>query len=206
MPFVKFNINAADSCRERSEQHAEVFYLCFLSECCLGLFKMIKNIRKDVVKIHTTRFGELEVDQSSIIEFPHNIIGFSSESMFVIFDHHSGPYRWLQSITNPSLAFVIINPTLILKDYYINLRDEDLAILKLTAPDAIDVDLAIAVILNFSTVQPTANLLAPLCFNVDKRLGCQVVLHNSGYSTSHKITFKNKGKSKTKKKEALGSR
>ena len=141
------------------------------------------------MKVHTTRFGVIDVDEASVIEFPEGIIGFKQETLYVMMDHSKGPYRWLQAVTEPGLAFVIINPSLIVENYYIHLRDEDLTVLGFADSAAMKEDLAVAVILNFSGLEPSANLLAPLVFNAEKRFGCQVVLHSSGYSTRHKLSL-----------------
>jgi flagellar assembly factor FliW len=38
------------------------------------------------MKIHTSRFGEIEVPDDALIDFPRGVIGFRNARRFVIFD------------------------------------------------------------------------------------------------------------------------
>lgn len=121
--------------------------------------------------IHSTRFGDLEVPASSIIEFPAGLIGFPQAQRFVMFEHKP-PFSWLHSADDPNLAFVVVDgfefgPDLTFKppfgDKEIELREGD--------------EYAILVIV---TVRPdprqtTANLKAPLFVNLKNRKGVQII-------------------------------
>lgn len=132
-----------------------------------------------MIKIVSTRFGELEVPADSVIEFPQGLIGFPRARKFVMLDHKP-PFSWLHSIEEPSLAFVVVDgfefgkqfdlkpPT---NDPECDFREED--------------EFAILVIV---TVRPdprmtTANLKAPLFVNVRNRLGVQTIFDDARYST-----------------------
>ena len=51
------------------------------------------------MKTKTTRFGEIEVEESTIIEFVQPIIGFPEHKSFVLLPtSEDSPFVWLQSI------------------------------------------------------------------------------------------------------------
>ena len=64
------------------------------------------------MKLKTKHFGEIEIDESKIIHFPTGIIAFEEQKRFFIIDNpdENIPFSWLQSVDDPDLAFVIINP------------------------------------------------------------------------------------------------
>ena len=63
--------------------------------------------------LKTTRFGEMEVNLEDCFEFSEGILGFTEEKKFVVLDGPDDcPLKWLQSIANPDLAFVIMDPTM----------------------------------------------------------------------------------------------
>ncbi len=62
------------------------------------------------MKIESTRFGSLEVDDQKVIGFPKGLIGFPEENSFVMV-HHREPTqsRGLQSTRTPSLALPVVS-------------------------------------------------------------------------------------------------
>ncbi len=129
------------------------------------------------MKFSTTRFGGLEVDDRSLLTFPSGILGFPDWTRYVILDHDTdAPFKWLQCVEQPNLAFVIIDPVLFKPDYQIQLGAEALAEIQ-AAPG--QQDLTIAVILTIPSDDPnriTGNLRGPLVMNPQSRLCKQVVL------------------------------
>src|SRR6185436_8456605 len=78
------------------------------------------------MKTATTRFGLVDVDDASLLTFPAGIIGFPASTRFVILDQGNAPCQWLQSVEEPDLAFVIIDPVLLKPDYRIEVPVEDI--------------------------------------------------------------------------------
>ena len=61
------------------------------------------------MKLDTIRFGELEIKEEDIIEFPEGILGFEDMKKFVIFQMEEGsPLMWMQSVEEAALAFIVI--------------------------------------------------------------------------------------------------
>lgn len=139
------------------------------------------------MKLNTKNFGELEIDEEKIITFPEGLPGFEGEKQFIIINNEDeeNPFQWLQSVSNPELAFVIINPFLVFSDYDINIPRivQD----KLNIEDEKDIAVYSIVVVPKDLKKMTANLLGPIIINVNERLGKQVILDDSRYTTKHYI-------------------
>ncbi|MBN1808741.1 MAG: flagellar assembly protein FliW [Planctomycetes bacterium] len=135
--------------------------------------------------IPTTRFGDVSVDESVLVTFPNGIVGFEHLRKFVILEGPEGtPLKWLQSAEEPAVAFVVADPSAIVPDYVVRAHGETLDPLELASSE----DAAIAVIITVpgDLARATCNLLAPLVFNVEKRLGAQVILEEN-YPIRHPL-------------------
>ncbi|MDH5560512.1 MAG: flagellar assembly protein FliW [Deltaproteobacteria bacterium] len=138
------------------------------------------------MKFDTTRFGQIEVKSDNIVIFPEGPLGFPECTRFTLMDEDkAAPFRMLQSLDSPSLAFVVIDPLLVRPDYHFNVTREDLAQIKAEAPD----DLIIYTIVTMSRDirEVTVNLQGPLVINPECRLGHQFVLVDSEYTTREKL-------------------
>ncbi|WP_447972104.1 flagellar assembly protein FliW [Nitrospira sp. Kam-Ns4a] len=128
------------------------------------------------MKVTTGRFGEIEVTDEAIIRFPSGIIGFPRSVRYVMLDHdREAPFKWLQSLDEPELAFVVMDPARFKPDYRVEVPLEALAELH---PDEGD-DLILLVILTIPSADPgrvTANLRGPVVVNPRTRLAKQLVL------------------------------
>ncbi len=136
------------------------------------------------MKIETDRFGQIEVSEKDILHLPNGIIGFPECKRVLLFDHQcpDSPFRWLQSVDQSELAFVVIDPFDLVPDYPIEQ-------LRKYLPDneKSSTDLAVAAI---TTVPPspapvTVNLVAPIVFDAISRMGIQVVLPDNRFKTRH---------------------
>lgn len=136
------------------------------------------------MKISTTRFGEIEIDETRIFSFVQPIIGFNELKKFIILDINKDSFfKWLQSVEDPALAFPIVSIFNMNLDYSIDLPDNTVEALKVENAESLLV-MNIASIPQNNPQGTTINLLAPLIFNVEKLLAGQVVLSGSGYDIS----------------------
>ena len=141
------------------------------------------------MKISTTRFGDIEVDDRNVITVLGGIIGFENYYRFVILDFlKDSQFRWLQSLNDPEVAFVICDPWYFFRDYNFELSDEYQNELEIESLDDI-VAVAISTIPTDIT-KTTLNLISPIIINLKKMIGKQVILYNSSYSTTHRIVLK----------------
>ena len=143
------------------------------------------------MKINTSRFGEVEIQPESQISMPGGLIGFPDHRSFVIIKHKpESPFLWLQSATDPELAFVIVDPRLFKPDYEVPLTPRLLNMMKAESVE----EVSLFVIVTIPAGRPdamTANLLGPLVFNASQRLVRQIVVENEDYSHRHPILTDN---------------
>jgi flagellar assembly factor FliW len=128
-----------------------------------------------------TRFhGPLTVRPEEIITLDYEILGFPDQRHFVLLPHRAdSPFLYFQSTTNASLAFVVIDPLLVMADYRLPLEE---------LPDLGDPSLwAILCLCSIGRGTPaTVNLRSPLIINRETRRGGQFVL-SLPYSHQHPL-------------------
>lgn len=109
--------------------------------------------------------------------------GFPDAKTYVLLDHRPGSvFRWLQAADVPDLAFVVIDPLAFRPNYPLALVRDAAAYAGLDPDEEM-------VVLVLCTVPPppaqaSANFLAPLGIGRSTRRGAQVVLHDSGFTSS----------------------
>lgn len=124
------------------------------------------------VKFRTTRFGELQVDEERVIWFPRGLLGFAGVKRYVLLDYEETPVKWLQAVDDPDIAFIVMDPKVLVEDYEINLDDAMREALQLEDED----DLAVLTIVRVENGKVIANLKGPLLFNSRRKIGLQAVL------------------------------
>lgn len=139
-----------------------------------------------MLKVKTTRFNEIEVQESDVIELPNGLIGFPELKRYVLLDHDKdSPFKWLQSLDDGAIAFVLINPLLFKPDYLVEVTEAEVSDLGLgTEEDAV---ISVIITMPSNPQNMTANLKAPLIFNLKNRKGKQIILNNSAFTTRHNI-------------------
>jgi len=139
------------------------------------------------LNIQTSYFGEVEIDEKDILNFPKGILAFEEFNKFVIINstEEELPFSWLQSIDEKDVAFIMIDPFLFKKDYEVDLSDK--VIEELAIESESDVAIYTFLVIPEQVDQMTANLTGPIVININKNLGKQVVLEDKRYHTRHKI-------------------
>lgn len=139
-----------------------------------------------MLRVKTTRFGDIEVNEKDIIELPAGLIGFPELKQYILLDHDKdSPFKWLQSLDDGAIAFVLIDPRLFKPDYTVEVPEAEVSDLEIEKED----DAVISVIITMPTnpQNMTANLKAPLVFNLTNRRGKQIILNNPAYTTRHNV-------------------
>ncbi len=136
--------------------------------------------------VRSTRFGELEVTEEQIFDFPQGIPGFPDEKRFVFLDYQpDSPFYFLQSVAEPNLTFLLIDPFSFFTDYQFALDDDVAAEIGLSRDNP-------PAVYNIATVKGslenmTANLVAPVLINARDCKGKQIVLEKSEYTTRYRL-------------------
>ena len=142
---------------------------------------------KSGVAVTTTRFGTLEIDEELVLTFPDGLIGFEHCKRFIVVrPDDQSPFRWFQSLEEPSVAFPIVEPAYFRSDYAPTIADTDARFLQLQA-DTPALLFAIVTVPRQNPREMTANLLGPLVINALTRQGKQVIVQNPEYITRHRV-------------------
>ena len=140
-----------------------------------------------MLKVSTSRFGEIEVDEEKIVHFPNGIPAFEDEHEFIILPYdEESPYYFMQSVKSPDLAFLLTIPFLFFPDYSFEIDDATIQELDVKNYDKL-LYYSMITIPNGSIRYMTANLLAPVVINIENMQAKQVVLDKSNYTTKHRL-------------------
>ena len=138
------------------------------------------------MKIYTTRFGEIEIADSTIINFPTGLLGFPKFHKFALIDlDENSPLKWLQSTEEPSLAFVITNPNLFMTEYAIDATRKDLE--DISVEHAHDVIVMVLVTVPKNPSFMTANMKGPILINTTNNQGKQLIVDNPDYEIKYRL-------------------
>lgn len=139
------------------------------------------------MEIETLRFGKIAIQDDKVITFPKGLLGFSQRRRFILFPHKEGsPFFWLQCVEDGDLAFVLMNPKLVVNDYVIDIDDDTLKDLEYEDGSGLDV-LCIVTIPHDDPRRMTVNLLGPIVVNVGKMRAVQLVSTSSAFSHRHPV-------------------
>ncbi len=141
------------------------------------------------MKIDTRKFGEIEIDETKILTMPDGLPGFPGFERFVLLeDPKTVPFCWFQSLEEPNIALIVMNPFQFMPDYKLDL---DGFIAAKEWKGVKTEELQIYVVVNISEGEKgkkiTANLLGPLVINSKTNEVFQVVIPDSIYSYQHNI-------------------
>lgn len=129
------------------------------------------------MKIKNLQFGEIEFDDDIIIQFPDGIIGFENLRRFIIIkDEECEPFHWIISVDEPEIGFAVLEPTLVVSDYYERVGFN---------PDVYA--LFTIVTLNRDISKTSVNLKAPIVIDKVKKLGKQVILEIPEFEVVHPL-------------------
>jgi flagellar assembly factor FliW len=138
------------------------------------------------LKIQTSRFGEIEVVEADVLTLPEGLIGFPELVKYVLLDHDTdSPFKWLQSVDDGAMAFVVISPLTFRPDYTVEVTEDEISNLQLSAAE--DAVISVIVTIPMDPKKMSANLKAPLVFNLKNRIGKQLIVKDSQYQTKHFI-------------------
>ena len=157
------------------------------------------------MKIHSTRFGHLEIDDKKILTFPEGLLGLENLKRYTLLHEENHVVsdinlpkepretehivHYLQSLDDPDLTFPLVDPSLFGFDYDLTLPEEDTRLLQVTAGDYVAVMLIVSKYPEneYRSDKPvfnniSANINGPLLINTRSRIGMQKVLPNLRYN------------------------
>jgi len=139
------------------------------------------------MKINTSRFGEVEVDEELIFNFIEPILGYENLTKFILLDHTpDSPFKWLQSAEDPNVAFPVTFPAFFGIDYQFVIPEEKAKKLGLTNAEEL-LSFNITCVPQGNAQNATVNLVGPIVVNMVNKNSMQLVLTNVSFSTKHKL-------------------
>jgi flagellar assembly factor FliW len=112
------------------------------------------------LEIVSSRFGRVQIDPDTVIEFPDGLIGLGGSRYALIARDPDTPFLWLQSLEDPALALPVTNPHQFFADFAVELDEEEAE--RLGFDSATGVDVYVTVRASNVLEEFTANLKAPI--------------------------------------------
>ncbi len=123
------------------------------------------------MKINTSQFGELDFDETKIINFNEGVIGFENLKNFILLNPEDGLFLWLTSVDEPEIVFPLFPVGALYNNY----------------PQAEGYEAFVVVKLDKDPANITVNLVSPVYINQQKKEGYQTILDNDEYSINYKL-------------------
>jgi flagellar assembly factor FliW len=140
------------------------------------------------MKIESTRFGTVEVKEDRVIHLKGGLLGFSELEKFALLDDQADatlPFKWLVSLDQPEVGFLVTDPGIFFKDYIFDLPPEVAKSLEVRSEEDVQVICLLTVPSDPKMI--TANLRGPIVINTQTFAAKQIVLHDTDYVTKHYI-------------------
>jgi flagellar assembly factor FliW len=139
------------------------------------------------MKVMVPNMGEVEVAEDKIINFVQGPLAFEDYKKFFIIDPEENdfPFKLLQSAEEESLGFILTDPFTFKPDYDIELNEDVLQELEIEKPE--DILVFVFLVIPDKVEDISANLVAPIIINAEKRLAKQVILDGTDYETKYRI-------------------
>lgn len=157
------------------------------------------------MKVKTSRFGEIEVEEKNILDFKQGLLAFDHLRKFLLLDIPENPaFKWLQSLEDPEITFLLVDPFLIKTDYSLELAD--------SLQDELQIEKEEDVLVYTTVTVPksgfkdaTTNLVGPIIINWKKKRGKQVILEQEGLSIKYPLFPQNTVKMSDRKSSKKAS-
>lgn len=121
--------------------------------------------------IDSSRFGRVDIDPATVIEFPDGLIGLPGSRYALLARDPETAFAWLQSLEDPELALPVTNPHAFFAGFDVELTDDDVQRLGIDGRTAVDVYVTVRAAQELTDF--TANQKAPIL--VREGRGWQVI-------------------------------
>src|SRR5258706_5269676 len=143
----------------------------------------------DAMKVQSSRFGTIELDDKEVIQFPAGVIGFPDETSFVMLrPKPESPVAWVHSTRTSWFALPVVSAEVLLADLGSKVSEAT----KASGIASTDQPCAVMAVLNApgGGAPASVNLMAPIVVNAETRQGAQVLLESSNYSTQEPFVLR----------------
>lgn len=125
------------------------------------------------MKLKTKYFGEIDIDDSEIINFEGGMPGFEYLTKFVVIKQEDMIIDWIQSVEE-DITFPIINPFLSNKEYEFKIPDNTIKKLEIEKHEDVEIYTIVTITENIEEMR--TNLQAPIIINNKAKKGKQLIL------------------------------
>jgi flagellar assembly factor FliW len=128
------------------------------------------------MKIITDRFGEIEFDDSIIINLEDGIIGFENLKQYILITESESLFSWFTALEQPQIMFPLF-PALLMDENFPTIDKYDVFGIVRLAKEIGEI---------------TINMKAPLYLNLIDKVGYQKIIDNDKYEVSKKLFIESK--------------
>jgi flagellar assembly factor FliW len=134
------------------------------------------------MRLFGTRFGTVDYEARDVLQLAEGLVGMPQLQRFLIMEFaEQAPFRWLQSLDDPAVGFLIADPVLFDSGFSLALDEHDLRDLAVNAPEELTV--FVLCTRRGAWAATTGNLLGPVIVHTRARRGRQIIVEDAGYST-----------------------
>ena len=144
-----------------------------------------------MVQIHTRNFGDIEISDDKILEFPSGVPGFPDSKRYALIadpddlENESESFYWLQSLDETDVVFCLIDLHKFLPDYDPLVDEGEIACLSPYGPEELLVYNIVVIPENPSEM--TVNMKAPIVINPNTKTGIQTICQNEDYAVKYRL-------------------
>nr|AID56214.1 flagellar assembly factor FliW [Leptospira sp. GIMC2001] len=132
-------------------------------------------------------FGKIQIYPEQILEFPDGLLGFENYNEFALIEENEeSPFKWLQSVREQSLAFIVIQPELFIDDYKPLIPEDELLSMDLKSVDE-GLKFVIVTIPVENPQAMTANLQGPIIINKKTSKAKQFISRDDRHPVRYKM-------------------
>ena len=131
--------------------------------------------RRTTMEVHGTRFGTLTFNEADVIHIDEGMMGFPMSRRYLMFPYgQDSCFFWLQSVDEPEIAFIVVNPFDFFSDLEFLISDEETEALGLERQEDVEI-VSLVTIPDGSPEEMRTNLSGPVVVNVRNRRGKQML-------------------------------
>lgn len=139
------------------------------------------------MNVKTARLGEIVIEEANIIRFDPGMLAFEHLTRYVLLDIAKNPdFKWLQSVDDPGVTFLLVDPFTIKKGYCVELNDDVVEKMDISAPEDVLV-YTIVTVPKSGFKDATTNLVGPLIINWTKKKGKQIIFERDNNAIKYPL-------------------
>jgi len=138
-------------------------------------------------RIHSERYGELEVSEQQIFHFEQGLVGLQDIRRYALIGLDDTPFYIMHAL-DQQLSFILLPAEKAVSDYGFTIDQETVDLLGVSKPE----EVAIMLIVNIVDDWVHVNLKAPLLFALERRTAVQYVVHDQNFPLRYPLPRKKK--------------